>query len=317
MNRKVIVGVVLLAGSAAFGAWQTLRIQDLQAQLDALQSSHDRWSQENQQQADQYNKTIAGLKQQVQDKESQLETVTARATAPAAGNQTPLLANTGNTTQPATANNPRPNLMDSPDFRQAMIQQQLMSRFGGFIAGLKLSPEKERELKNRLAAAMMKSQQLSRELSQKVLSGELTQQQASMQAKASGVNNETMQIMAEYLSSEQMDALRAYEADAPNRAKASMANSMYITLETQAPGLTEANRTKIAAAYAEATMNPPKLKPGQPQPSAVDRTDQIYQQVETSLQETLSDDQMRIAREYLRNQASMQRAVQSTNANRK
>jgi len=317
MNRKVIVGVVLLAGSAAFGAWQTLRIQDLQAQLDALQSSHDRWSQENQQQADQYNKTIAGLKQQVQDKESQLETVTARATVPAAGNQAPLVANTRTTTQPATANNPRPSPMDSPDFRQAMVQQQVMSRFGAFIVGLKLSPEKEKELKNRLATAMMKGQELSRELSKKVESGELTREESAAQWKASDVNNEPIRIMSEYLSGEQMDALRAYEADAPNRAKAMVANSMYMNLESGAPGLTEANRTKIAAAYAEAMLNPPKLKPGQPQPSAVDRTDQIYQQVETSLQETLSDDQMRIAREYLRNQASMQRAVQSTNASRK
>jgi len=189
-----------------------------------------------------------------------------------------------------------------------------MSRFGGFIAGLKLSPEKERELKNRLTAAMMKSQQLSRELSQKVVSGELTQQQASIQAKASGVNNETMQIMAEYLSSEQMDALRAYEADAPNRAKASMANSMYITLETQAPGLTEANRTKMAAAYADAMAAPYKPTPGQ---TAQNRMELIYEQTENSLQDTLSDDQMRIAREYLRNQASLQRAVQSANASGK
>jgi len=45
--------------------------------------------------------------------------------------------------------------------------------------------------------------------------------------------------------------------------------------------------------------------------------DLIYEQTENSLRDSLSDDQMRIAREYLRNQASLQRAVQSTNASRK
>lgn len=310
MGRNAIISVVLLAGSAAFGAWQTLRNQELQAQLDALQSSHDRWSQDNQQQADQYNKTIAGLKQQLQDKQGELEQAAAKpAAAPAASNPAPQLASAATTMTPAPARSALPNPLDSPDFRQAMVQQQVVSRFGAFIVGLKLPPEKEKELKNRLAAAMIKSLELSRDLAKKVESGELTREEAAAQTKAANANGEPLRIMAEYLSTEQMDALRAYEADAPNRAKTMLANTMYMSMEAQAPGLTEANRTKVAAAYAQAMLAPYTPKPGQ---QASERTDQIYQQVENSLQDTMSDDQMRIAREFLRNNASMNRAVQST-----
>ena len=62
MNRNVIVSIALIVSTAAFGAWQTLQKQELEAQLAAMQTSHDRWNQDNQQQADSYNKAIGELK---------------------------------------------------------------------------------------------------------------------------------------------------------------------------------------------------------------------------------------------------------------
>lgn len=297
MNWKSTTNITLFVGFAVFGAWQTLQIQTLEAQLAALQSPHNNWNQDYQQLADNLNKNI----QQLQDKNSQLAAAKTQSTTLITNNQS---SQVGALANPTPANIHRIDPRDSPDYQRALADRTVLATYGRFIASLKLSPDKEGQLKTRLAEMIANELAKNRDLSQRVANGELTSDEARVQAM--GISPAV--IMAQYLNSEQMDAFRAYEADLPNRNNASLANLTYMQMQTEAPGLTEASRVLIAATYADEVLNPAKnLGAGFQSASLA-----AYQRVETSLHGILSDDQMRSAVEFLRTRANMERALRES-----
>lgn len=279
----------------------------LQTELDSLRAAQETNVGESKQQADQSNKTINELQQQLKDVQDQLaqnKTPTGTVTTPAVAATTATAVAASSSPQNDAVERIRQQI-NNPEFRAMAIERAVEMRYGSFIATLKLPPQDEKMLKTRIKEALIHGD----ELSQKVSRGEMTREelQASWDAAA-----EIRKIMADYTKGDQQGAYAEFEAQIPEKEKQQARNLLKNTSMTminmQAPGLTEENKNLVASMLADATFNPAGPLPAGADPNPSVRR---FQSVEAQLQGKLTDDQMKIAKEFLQGQIQAARAYSS------
>lgn len=296
MNKNAIAMAVAAVVFAAVGLWQYQQRNELQLELDGLKSAHDKMNRDDIAQIEGLNKQVADLQKELRDTQSQLALNKAEQVgAPVGSSKATVTAANGANPQGAMIRTIASQLLASPDTRVAMAEQAVNAQYGALFAKLKLPPDKEKALKQKLQAVV--SKQL--DMSMKAAAGEIPREEVA--SAAEGARKEVDAIMAEALDAQQMAEYKAYQADAPARQRAQVENATKMQLSIQAPGLTEPSKAAVSAALAQAMSNPAKYRGSNGQVDMVKMNDDV----EISLQQVLPEDQMRIAREFLRQRSKL------------
>jgi hypothetical protein len=192
--------------------------------------------------------------------------------------------------------------LNQPEIRMLTAARTVESRHGAFIATLKLAPQNEKMLKERIKEVLLRDY----EMSDKVAKGEMSKEQVQASWDSS---DEIRKIMADYTTPEQQAAFAEFQAQIPAREKQQARDQMkgvtLMMLNAQAPGLTEQSKNMVASLFADAMTNAaaPASPGADPNPTV-----RRYQAVEAQLQGKLPDDQMKIAKDYLQQQIQQTRA---------
>ncbi|HTR01336.1 MAG TPA: hypothetical protein VMH83_15155 [Candidatus Acidoferrum sp.] len=302
MNNNTLITSSLAVVLGLGSIWLYVQKSGIEADLAASQASHDKLLKDDQEEFDRLNKNIARLERELSDAQSRanLSKAEALGNEPAGGQQ--------NKPQAAAASGtPLQNFvrqrLNTPEMQNTLAQLGYSQRYGNFISTLKLPPDKEQALKQRIMDIIGK--QLA--LQQRVASGEITREQATSAAAES--EKEITAAMADYLSADQMDAFKAYDAGRQTRAISQVQNTFSMQLATQAPGLTEQNRSIVAAAIATAMTSNAANAGRNGQTGTQNILGRSFEQAEQSLQGKLDDDQMQIARDFLRQQSKLINAL--------
>lgn len=128
----------------------------------------------------------------------------------------------------------------TPERQQSFIEYIYAHELGDFVSALKLAPEVEATLKQRWL-------ELQRGILAKA-SAEAAKDETPYLAE---LKVGTYRILADYLTSDQWAAYAGYLTQLPEREQARAQKSHMEALERSVPGLTEPNRTYVAATYAE------------------------------------------------------------------
>lgn len=291
MNRNTIVTVVI-AVLAMVAGWQFLHAGNLQSDLDALQTSHNKLVKEHQEQIDLLNKNIARLERELRNAQSQSNL----ASAEKLGTETPANTAANAQAQGGALGNFIRQRLASPEGQTVMVQMAYSQRYGAFISTLKLPANVESALKQKIMDVLNRT--VSVQL--KVASGQASRDEL----KSLNPDREINAVMAEYLNRQQLDAFQAYDANRVAQAGNQVRTTVSRQLATEVPGLTEQNRTLLANAITAALTNAGATNAAGQAAQAMNMGT-ILEQVEYSLPATMEEDQLKLARDYLRQRAKL------------